>query len=129
MDPLEQVGGWVPSGFKPKQIDGNWQFRGRLSTADADSNIVREISPELILRAAFVPRPMHISGWDMTSENDKGRMGAPKPTARLVAPGAVYFFELVDPAAIFSSAELWLAAIGARTAEGFGRVVPGIWKP
>ena len=80
------------------------------------------ISGELILRAAFVPRPVHISGWDMAS-------GAPKATDRMVPPGAVYFFERADGTG-FTAADaeaLWLSALGGRQAEGFGRVVPGTW--
>jgi CRISPR-associated protein Cmr3 len=78
----------------------------------------------VILRAAFVPRPIHVSGWDMAA-------GAPKPTSRMVAPGAVYFFERADgePFGEADARSLWLAALGTRTEEGFGRVAPGVWSP
>jgi CRISPR-associated protein Cmr3 len=78
----------------------------------------------VVLRAAVVPRPLHVSGWDMAAR-------APKPTSRMVPPGAVYFFERVDgqPFGEAEARALWLAAIGARTDEGFGRVVPGTWNP
>jgi CRISPR-associated protein Cmr3 len=49
----------------------------------------------------------------------------------MVPPGAVYFFERADGRR-FGEAEaksLWLAALGTRTNEGFGRVVPGVWRP
>jgi CRISPR-associated protein Cmr3 len=102
--PLCFDNGWLPDG----------SYRGRLTG----------IEHEVILRAAFVPRPIHVSGWDMAK-------GEPKPTSRMVPPGAVYFFERADGKA-FGEAEarsLWLAALGTRTDEGFGHVVPGIWRP
>ena len=86
----------------------------------------------VILRAAFVPRPLHVSGWGMTRSSDNLKSGgAPKPTRRLVAPGAVYFFDRGEGNS-FSRADaeaLWLRRIGLCTDEGFGRVVPGIWNP
>ncbi len=101
--------GWLPDGLIQK---GN-EYRGPVSGLG-----------EVILRAAFVPRPMHISGWDMAA-------GAPKVTERMVAPGAVYFFERVDgrPFEEIDARALWLSAIGARTEEGFGYVIPGVWNP
>lgn len=102
--------GWLPDGFDVK--DG--AYRGRLPGLDA----------EIVLRAAFVPRPVHVSGWDMAAN-------APKPTSRMVAPGAVYFFERIDqkPLGEADARSLWLGVVGARTDEGFGRVVPGVWSP
>jgi CRISPR-associated protein Cmr3 len=102
--------GWLPDGLDPRDRE----YRGRLDGLDV----------EVVLRAAFVPRPLHVSGWDMAARK-------PKPTLRMVPPGAVYFFERVDGQP-FGEAEvqaLWLAALGARTSEGFGRVVPGTWNP
>jgi CRISPR-associated protein Cmr3 len=112
--PLAFARGWLPDGFE--QHDG--QYVGRLPGLPHD----------LVLRAAFVPRPLHVSGWDRAAHGGKG---TPKPTARMVAPGAVYFFERVDeqPFDAAHARSLWLAALGARTEEGFGRVVPGIWHP
>ncbi|MCS6914086.1 MAG: type III-B CRISPR module-associated Cmr3 family protein [Myxococcales bacterium] len=102
--------GWVPDGFA---ANGN-QYTGRLPGVDA----------ELVLRAAFVPRPIHVSGWDMAA-------GTPKPTSRMVAPGSVYFFERTDgkPFGEADARSLWLAVLGRRTDEGFGRIVPGTWSP
>ncbi|MBI2566725.1 MAG: CRISPR-associated protein Crm3 [Candidatus Schekmanbacteria bacterium] len=102
--------GWLPVGLERQA----GMYRGR----------VPGIDHEVILRAAFVPRPSHVSGWDMAA-------GAPKPTSRLVAPGAVYFFERTDakPFGEVDARSLWLAALGERTDEGFGRVVPGVWSP
>lgn len=102
--------GWLPDGLR----ENSSTYSGRLPGIDHD----------VILRAAFVPRPTHVSGWDMAAN-------APKPTSRMVAPGAVYFFERADgkPFGEADARSLWLAALGARTEEGFGRVVPGVWSP
>jgi CRISPR-associated protein Cmr3 len=101
--------GWLPDGLE----DQDGTYRGRVPGLDHD----------VVLRAAFVPRPMHVSGWDMAA-------GAPKSTSRMVAPGAVYFFERTDgkPFGEADARSLWLAALGTRTEEGFGRVVAGVWK-
>lgn len=108
--PLEFARGWLPDGL---EREGN-AYRGRVTGSLA----------EVILRAAFVPRPVHVSGWDMVA-------GKPKPTSRMVAPGAVYFFERADghPFGEADARSLWLAALGARTDEGYGRVVPGVFSP
>ncbi len=101
--------GWLPDGL----IEQGSQYRGQLADLG-----------EVVLRAAFIPRPIHISGWDMAA-------AAPKTTARMVGTGAVYFFERADgrPFKETDARALWLAALGARTNEGFGRVVPGVWNP
>jgi CRISPR-associated protein Cmr3 len=79
----------------------------------------------VILRAAFVPRAVHVSGWDMKERR-------PKPTRRLVPAGAVYFFQKIDraPFAAGEMAGLWLQALGKQgdRDEGFGRVVAGPWE-
>lgn len=120
--PARFQNGWLPSGFTEK----NGEFRGQLRGIP---------SSDVVLRAAFVTRPLHISGWNMIGGGrDMGRLssgGAPKETQRLVAPGAVYFFERVDktPFTRADAEKLWLAGLGARTKEGFGRVTPGVWNP
>lgn len=78
----------------------------------------------LILQAAFVPRATHVSGWDMAERR-------PKPTTRLVPPGAVYHFVRRDgrPFAAADAERLWLVALGGRNEQGFGRFVPGVWHP
>jgi len=106
--------GWLPDGLEP----GHRQYRGQLPGVEG----------EVVLRAAFVPRPDHVSGWDMAANGGKG---APKPTLRTVPPGTVYFFERLDGRP-FDDADarcLWLAAVGDRGEQGFGRVVPGVWRP
>jgi CRISPR-associated protein Cmr3 len=119
--PTSFTHGWLPDGFKPHEKEPSL-FRGELGILD---NI------ELILRAALVPRPMHISGWDMNT-------GGPKNTERLVPPGSVYFFEVAGNTGdlelsggqgltIDQFKSLWLAKIGGRTDDGMGCVVPGLW--
>ena len=109
MTPACFEAGWLPDDFAAR--DG--AYHGRLPGVDA----------EVILRAAFVPRPTHVSGWDM-------ERGHPKPTRRLVPEGAVYFFEKVDrtPFTAGEMGGLWLATLGADGDEGFGRVVAGPWE-
>jgi hypothetical protein len=50
-----------------------------------------------------------------------------------VPAGAVYFLvragEEPQPFTADDARALWLAPVGGRTSEGFGRVVPGIWNP
>ncbi len=100
--------GWLPDGFDAGP-DG---YVGRLSGIDAD----------LCLRAAIVPRPLHLSTWDTVA-------GAPRATLRLVAPGSVYFFTKRDGGE-FTAREyqtLWLSAMGGGGVDGLGLVVPGRW--
>lgn len=106
--------GWLPDGLERR----GRAYGGRLPGLDG----------EVVLRAAFVPRPLHVSGWDMAANDGKG---APKPTSRMVTPGAVYFFERADgrPFDEDDARSLWLRALGDRTNEGFGRVVAGVWSP
>lgn len=107
---LLEEGGWLPDGFTAE----NGEYRGRLEGVEG----------ELVLRAAFVPRPYHLAGWDMANHRAKN-------TDRFAPPGAVYFLERAD-GGVFGRAEaeaLWLAAVGGRTEEGFGRVAPGVWQP
>jgi len=108
VSPLCFKNGWLPDGLE----NTNGEYRGQLAELD------------VILRSALVPRPIHVSGWDMAK-------GEPKPTSRMVPPGSVYFFERTDgkPFRDAEAKALWLTALGARTNEGFGRVVPGIWSP
>lgn len=102
------AGGWLPDGL----VAHGEEYRGHLAG----------ISPEVILRAAIAPRPMAISGWDMAA-------AAPRATDLAVAPGSVYFLQRADGIA-FSAEELrglWLAPLGRRTEDGFGRVMAAPW--
>lgn len=102
--------GWLPDGMQVHDRE----YRGTLRPLDGD----------VVLRAAFVQRPVHVSGWDMVA-------GKPKATSRMVPRGSVYFFERPDGRPFTSDdvRALWLAAVGDRTDEGFGRVVAGTWHP
>ena len=114
VSPLVFERGWLPDGFETCASHPG-EYRGALPGLDG---------VEFILRAAMLPRPQHVSGWDMAARR-------PKPTTRLVPPGAVYFFQCADdkPVTGPTAAALWLAALGGRTCEGYGRVVPGCWTP
>ena len=102
--------GWLPDGL----VARGDEYRGHLAG----------IAPEVVLRAATAPRPVAISGWDMVAK-------APRATDLAVAPGSVYFLQRTDGAG-FAAADvrgLWLAALGRRTEDGFGRVVAAPWTP
>ena len=119
--PARFKGGWLLDGFEA--VDG--EYIGHLSDLVGELPGMKEdeMKEEVILRAAFVPRPLHVSGWDVA----KGR---PKRSDRLVPPGAVYFFQRRNGGR-FTRKEaeaLWLAALGERQEEGFGRVVAGVWN-
>jgi len=102
--------GWLVDGFRTEDA----VYRGSLPG----------IEGEVVLRAAFVGRPLAVSGWDLVR-------GGPKRTDRMVPPGSVFFVERADghPFDVEDARKLWLCAIGGRTQEGFGRIVPGIWHP
>ncbi|MCL6607019.1 MAG: type III-B CRISPR module-associated protein Cmr3 [Geminicoccaceae bacterium] len=104
------AGGWLVDGFRAEDA----VYRGSLPGVDG----------EVVLRAAFVGRPLAVSGWDLVT-------GRPKRTDRMVPPGSVFFVERADgrPFDAEDARKLWLSAIGGRTEEGFGRIVPGIWHP
>jgi CRISPR-associated protein Cmr3 len=103
--------GWLPDGFEARP---GHSYQGHLPGIEA----------ELILRAACVPRAIHVSGWDMARAQ-------PKPTTRLAPPGSVYHVVRLDGEAFTAgdAERLWLCALGSRTNEGFGRFVPGVWRP
>ena len=104
------------NGWRPKWLKAhNGQFAGDLPGVG-----------RVVLRAACVGRPVHVSGWDMA-------LGKPKPTRRLAPAGSVYFFEKADEAAFTDddAEALWLRPIGEAAVEGeaTGAVVPGVWRP
>ncbi|HVK63129.1 MAG TPA: type III-B CRISPR module-associated Cmr3 family protein [Polyangium sp.] len=103
--------GVVPDGF---EATAEHVYVGRLP----------HVEGKVVLRAAFVPGPEDVSGWDMAKR-------APKPTRRLVPACSVYFFVKQDGAP-FERAELralWLAQWGRGTEDGLGVVLPGRWIP
>jgi CRISPR-associated protein Cmr3 len=107
--PLCFAEGWLPDGFSVSSKE----YRGQLPGVDG----------ELILRAAFIPRPTHVSGWDMVAKQ-------PKATRRLVPPGAIYFFQRANrsPFTASETKSLWFGPVGQSTHEGFGRVIAGPWE-
>lgn len=107
--PLAFADGWIPDGL-----------------AAAEGAFVGEVVPGAgpwVLRAAIVGRPLHVSGWDMVGRG-------PKATIRAVPAGSVYFFQRADgrPFTRADAECLWLRPVGRHTQDGFGRVVPGVWR-
>lgn len=100
--------GWCPDGISWDTSKAQW--RGEL------------FGHEVILRAAIVDRPSHVSGWDVARWR-------PKPTLRLAPAGSVYFFERADgqPWSAAHIQDMWLAQLGQSTKDGYGVVVPGCW--
>lgn len=104
--------GWLPDSFDAVDDKGEVAFRGALPGIDG----------RLTLRAAFVGRPQHVSGWDVAA-------GAAKPTDRLAPPGSAYFLERTEGGAftIWEIEALWKNAIGASIELGYGQLLPGLW--
>ncbi len=102
--------GWLPDGFTAE--GGHY-----VGTLPGVSGGVR-------LRAALVPRPLDLSTWNTVARR-------PRATRRLVAAGAVYFFDKADGSAFTAEehAQLWLARLGNDHDDGLGLVVPGRWEP
>jgi CRISPR-associated protein Cmr3 len=101
--------GWLPDGFT--------EHDGRLVGA------LPGVGGRFALHAAAVPRPQPVSGWDMEARR-------PKRTDRTVPAGSVYYLECLHDSYISASdiGALWLAAIGRRQGEGFGRFVPAVYE-
>jgi CRISPR-associated protein Cmr3 len=81
---------------------------------------------KVTVRAAAMPRPEVVSGWDLAK-------GTAKPTRRLAPAGSVYFVELEGtPASIRQwCEETWLACVSDDAQDrrdGFGLAVLGTWK-
>ena len=79
----------------------------------------------LRLKAAAIERWLPVSGWDLASHK-------PRAMRKAVAPGAVYWFELLgDPPAGFMD-HLWLHPISDNPQDrqdGFGLALPAAWQP
>lgn len=105
--PLSFERGWLPDGC---QVDDGC-FAWTLPS----------VGTPVWLRAALVPRPQHVSGWDMVENR-------PKDTIRLVPPGSVYVVERRDgkPFGHQEVEALWFSSLGGGTDEGFGLIVPGL---
>jgi CRISPR-associated protein Cmr3 len=87
------------------------------------------------VRAACVPRPDIVSGWDLAAGNGPGKpKGRPKPTRRLAPAGSVYFVELAGGTAEDIGRwcdAAWLAPVsdGAQDRrDGFGLAALGVWE-
>jgi len=78
----------------------------------------------LKLVAAAVERWQGISGWDLLNQQAKAARKA-------VAAGATYWFEIIGEPPADWVERLWLAPISDEAQDrhdGFGLVIPGIWK-
>ncbi|HEX4960991.1 MAG TPA: type III-B CRISPR module-associated protein Cmr3 [Thermoanaerobaculia bacterium] len=78
------------------------------------------------VRAAAVPRPEIVSGWDLAA-------GRPKKTRRLAPAGSVYFVELAGAKLDFHRwcEETWLNCVSDDAQDrrdGFGLAALGTWK-
>lgn len=85
------------------------------------------------VRAACVPRPAVVSGWDLAASNGDGKpKGRPKPTRRLALAGSVYFLELEGEKEDLRRwcDEAWLHCVSDDAQDrrdGFGLAALGIW--
>jgi CRISPR-associated protein Cmr3 len=86
------------------------------------------------VRAACVPRPDIVSGWDLAYDNGPGKKkGRPKPTRRLAPAGSVYFIELAGATEDVARwcETTWLAPVSdfeQERQDGFGLAFLGTWE-
>ncbi len=85
------------------------------------------LAPGLRLRlvAAAVERWQPHSGWDLVRDT-------PRPTRKLVAGGATYWFRLLDAPTPEALASLWLASLcdlEQDRRDGYGLALPAPWRP
>lgn len=87
------------------------------------------------VRAASVPRPTVVSGWDLAASNAPGKpKGRPKPTRRLAAAGSVYFLDLKSEAAEDIRRwcdQTWFSCVSdieQDRRDGFGLAALGTWE-
>jgi CRISPR-associated protein Cmr3 len=83
--------------------------------------------PGLRLRlcAVAVERWQPHSGWDLASQK-------PRATRKLMAAGAVYWFEVLDGGTPAALQTLWLNSLSddpQDRRDGFGLALPAPWKP
>lgn len=81
----------------------------------------------LKLRAVACERWQAHSGWDLAKQQ-------PKATRKLVPPGAVYWFEIVQPQTLTVEQlqALWLSSLcdaPQDRRDGFGLALPAAWQP
>ncbi len=82
---------------------------------------------QLRLRAVACGRWQPHSGWDLVGQQ-------PKPTRKLVAAGAVYWFEIQNAAQLSTEQlrRLWLTSLCDEPQDrrdGFGLALPAAWQP
>jgi CRISPR-associated protein Cmr3 len=99
------------NGYLPGWSGGSWPLGGDV---------------EATVRAAAVPRPAILSGWNLET-------GRPKPTRRLAAAGSVYFLELqgTDEAIHQWCDAAWLGCVSddeQDRRDGFGLAALGTWE-
>lgn len=117
--------GWKPGWLQ--NVDGQWI--GRPPFHDP-----RILLPELRLCAAVVDRWLPISGWSYESDPNGKRpssKGGPKPMVKMVAAGAVYYFEVIKPEEGHTLSAAWMQPMSDTVEnrnDGFGLAVWGIWK-
>jgi CRISPR-associated protein Cmr3 len=103
--------GWRPATLEPVEN----HFVGSFAGLD-----------DVVLHAACVGRPVHVSGWNVAE-------GVPKATRRLAPAGSVYFLtrRSGQPFTAADARAVWLASVGepADRPDRLGAVVPGIWNP
>jgi CRISPR-associated protein Cmr3 len=115
----------TPAIFAGGALPG-WQG-GRLPVAGAED-------VEVKVRAAIVPRPEVLSGWDLTADNGAGKKrGRPKPTRRLAPAGSVYYLDLQGtPDQIRDwCRHVWLEPVSDAPQDrrdGFGLAALGTWE-
>lgn len=105
--PAMFTGGWVPG-----WLDENWE--GSPPGLPAC---------RLRLRAAALARWQAVSGWDLADRKARA-------CRRAVPAGSVYWFEIIE-GDINMPEGLWLAPVSDREQDrrdGFGLVLPGVWK-
>ncbi len=92
--------------------------------------LTRTADVTITLRAALVPQPQIVSGWEIAANDFQGN---PKPTRRLAPAGAVYYLQFDGtPEAIRSWVEHhWMQPISDQPIDrndGFGLVIFGVWS-
>ena len=79
----------------------------------------------LRLRAVAVGRWQPHSGWDLARQE-------PRPTRKLAAAGATYWFRILEGANLDALAALWLSSLSDDAQDrrdGFGLALPSAWMP
>ncbi|NCA70634.1 MAG: CRISPR-associated protein Cmr3 [Sphingobacteriia bacterium] len=92
---------------------------------DLTGNIPAAPGIRVKLRAVAVERWQPHSGWDLVAKQ-------PRPTRKLVAAGATYWFSLLDAPTPEALALLWLTSLcdlDQDRRDGYGLALPAPWAP